>query len=272
MSALFTDAQLAAFLAGTLENDALIEAIEEAINADPALAERAEALALSAGDPAATAVRDAFAPVLDAPVPERLSRIVTATAAAPIVDLEAVRTPRPHPRPLPQPANDTGAGWRWPQFGAIAASLAIGALIGGPLLSGGANTRGEALVLAGADGTRPAPALAALLDTAPSGQVVDLAGLGTGEVVMTFRNTDGQLCRQFMIDAGPGNSDALACTGADGGWQVEALGRRAAPVGEMKLASGDAAVGVIAAVDDMIDSDPLVGDAELAELAELRDK
>lgn len=270
MTAPFTDAQLAAFLAGTLENDALIEAIEEAINADPALAERAEALALAAGDPAATAVRDAFAPVLDAPVPERLARIVTAPAATPVVDRDSAPPPRPHA--LPQPANDTGAGWRWPQFGAIAASLAIGALIGGPLLSGGANSRGEALVLAGADGTRPAPALAALLDTAPSGQVVDLAGLGTGEVVLTFRNTDGQLCRQFMVDAGPATSDALACTGADGGWQVEALGRRAAPVGEMKLASGDAAVGVIAAVDDMIDSDPLVGETELAELAELQDK
>jgi hypothetical protein len=37
-------------------------------------------------------------------------------------------------------------------------------------------------------------------------------------------------------------------------------------VGEMKLAGGDAAPAVVAAVDAMIDSDPLTGADELAEL------
>ncbi len=69
MSQPFTDAQLAAFLAGTLEDEALLDAIEAAINADPGLAERVEALA-AGDDPAASAVRDAFAPVLAAPVPD----------------------------------------------------------------------------------------------------------------------------------------------------------------------------------------------------------
>lgn len=272
MTGPFTDAQLAAFLHGTLDDDALIDAIEAAINDDPALAERVETLALAEDDPAASALRDAFAPVLDAPVPDRLAQIV-APPTAEVVDLAAARTARS----LPLPANDTGAGlsggsWRWPQFAAMAASLVIGVMVGGPLLTGGAagggNAAGGALVLAGADGSATAPALAAMLDTAPSGQAVDLAGMGAGEVVLTFRNVDGQLCRQFTLEQAGATSDALACTGGDtGGWQVEAFGRRAAPMGEMKLAGGDAAPAVVAAVDAMIDSDPLVGADEAAELA-----
>jgi hypothetical protein len=145
----------------------------------------------------------------------------------------------------------------------MAASLALGVLIGGPLLkSGGADApAGAGLVLASAD-------LSAMLDSAPSGQRTDLAALGAGEVVLTFRNADGQLCRQFLIEGkGGATSDALACAGGAGkDWQIEAYGRRAAPAGEMKLAGGDAAPAVVAAVDAMIDSDPVTGPDELAEL------
>lgn len=263
MSHPFTNAQLTAFLDGTLDDDTLIDAIEAAINADPALAEQIDALA--ATDATADAVRAAFAPVLTAPVPEHLTRIVavpqSAPATAEVVDLAATRARRS----LATPANDTGGRWRWPQFTAMAASLALGVMVGGPLLTGGGTDSaisGGALVLAGADGAATAPAVAAMLDTAPSGQTVDLASLGTGEVVLTFRNGEGQLCRQFMLKSAGATSDALACAGGESGWQVEAFGRRAASTGEMRLAGGDAAVGVVAAVDAMIDSDPLVGDAE----------
>lgn len=258
MSAPFTDAQLAAFMAGSLDDEALIDAIEAAINADPALAERAEAKAT--GDALGPLVREAFAPVLDAPVPDRLTAAITPIEAE-VVDLAAARGVRP--QPLPIPANDTGrSNWRWPQFGAMAASLVLGLVIGGPLLKGGSDApQADGLVLASADVT-------AMLDSVPSGQKTDLATLGKGEVVLTFRNADGQLCRQFMIDgAGGATSDALACADGDGaGWQIEAYGRRAAPAGEMKLAGGDAAPAVVAAVDAMIESDPLIGADELAEL------
>ncbi len=259
----FTNAQLAAFLDGTLEDDALLDAIEAAINADPALAERIEALVTGDNHTAQT-VRDAFAPVLGAPVPEYLTQIVAAPAIAEVVDLAAARTARS----LPMSANDVGSSWRWPQFGAMAACLALGVMIGGPLLTRGATGGAEdgALVLAAVEGPATPPAVAAMLDTAPSGQSVDLASLGTGEVVLTFRNADGALCRQFKLEAGTSTSDALACAGADGGWQVEAFGRRAASGGEMKLAGGDAAVGVVAAVDEAIASDALIGADEAAQL------
>jgi len=255
MSMAFTDAQLAAFMDGTLEDDALIAAIETAINADPALAERAEALAGASGT--AAAVRDAFAPVLEAPVPEHLARILAAPARAEVIDLAAARAARA----LPPTANDAGGSWRWPQFAAMAASLALGVMIGGPLLTGGGRTAASdgSLVLASAD-------VAAMLDSAPSGQAVDLASLGTGEVVLTFRGADGRLCRQFMIAGAGATGDALACADNAGEWQIEAYGRRAAPVGEMKLAGGDAAPAVVAAVDAIIASDPLVGADEAAAL------
>lgn len=263
MTPSFTDAELIAFLDGTIDDEALIAAIEAAINADPALAERAEALAGDA--PLAGSVRDAFAPVLAAPVPDRLARIVAPPpAAGEVVDLAAVR-PAPT-RTLPVPANDTGRGsWRWPQFGAMAASLVLGVLIGGPLLTGGGGNgggdapAGAGLVLASAE-------VDAMLDTAPSGQAFDLAALGEGEVVLTFRSGDGKLCRQFMIEGAGATSDALACADSGGRWQVEAYGRREAPAGDMKLAGGDAAPAVVAAVDAMIGSDPLIGADELAEL------
>jgi surface antigen len=260
MSAEFTDAQLAAFLDGTLADESLAAAIEAAINADPALAERAMALAEGADDAAARSVRDAYAPVLEAPVPAHLTQTLAAPGGGDIVNLADRRD---QARALSQPANDTGTGWRWPQFAAVAASLVVGVMIGGPLLGpGGAGlgTDGGSLVLASSE-------VSAMLDAAPSGQRQDLAALGEGEVVLTFRNTDGALCRQFMIAAPDGGtSDALACAGQDGDWQIEAFGRRAAPVGEMKLAGGDAAVGVVAAVDEQIAGDPLVGPEELAEL------
>ena len=88
MSTAFTDEQLAAFIAGTMTDEALIDAIAAAIDADPALAARAEALADGETDTAA-AVRAAFAPVLAAAVPEHLTRIIPAPASAAVVDLAA---------------------------------------------------------------------------------------------------------------------------------------------------------------------------------------
>lgn len=260
MTSAFTDSQLAAFLDGTLEDEQLAAAIEAAINDEPALAERAMALAAGGNDGTAQAVRDAFAPVLDAPVPARLTEALAAPGGAQVVHLADRRD---HTRARPQPANDTGGGWRWPQFAAVAASLALGVMIGGPLLGGregGAGGEPGALLLANAN-------VSAMLDAAPSGQRQDLAALGEGEVVLTFRNSAGALCRQFTITAhGGGTSDALACAARGGDWEVEAFGRRAAPAGEMKLAGGDAAVGVVAAVDEQIAGDPLIGPEELAEL------
>jgi hypothetical protein len=262
MTQTFTPEQLRGFLDGTLEDESLITAIEAAINADPALADEIEALASKS--PIAAQVRAAFDPVLAASVPQHLIDSVAPQAEAKVVDIGSART-QPKPPALPVPANDSGSaasGWRWPQFAAMAACLAIGVMVGGPLLTGGGaggTASGGSLVLASADVTQ-------MLDTAPSGKAVDLAALGEGEVVLTFRNADGQLCRQFALEAAGGTSDALACADAGGDWQIEAYGRRAAPAGEMKLAGGDAAPGVVAAVDAMIDSDPLVGADEAAQL------
>lgn len=258
----YTDSQLRSFLDGTIDEQLAAE-IEVAVNADPALADRVEALMQD--DQLADAVRTAFAPVLEAPVPLSLERVVMPAAAATVVDLAAVRGQGGGPRAANDDQRIFGkSAWRWPQLTAMAASLAIGLFVGGPLLQGGSSGDG-AMVIAGSEGPAAPAAIAAMLDEAPSGRAVDLASLGTGEVVLSFRNAEGQLCRQFSVSGASGTSDALACSGA-GGWQMEALGRRAGPAGDMRLAGGDAAVSVVTAVDAMIDSEPLVGAEEQAEL------
>ncbi len=274
MSAAFTDAQLIAFLEGKVD-EKLGEAIEAAINLDPALAQRVETLADEADDAAAQMVRAAFDRVLTDPVPDHLAAIITAQSKAEVIDFAVERSQRM----APPPASGAGSSerkvsWHWPQLTAMAASLAIGVLIGGFVVYGaprgdiGANGVADgALVLASAQGPATPTAIAAMLDTAPSGTQVNLGTLGSGEVVLTFRNYEGQLCRQFSLEGAGGTSDALACAGdEDGAWQLEALGRRVPQAGEMQLAGGNAAVSVIAAVDAMIDSDPLVGAGEAAAL------
>jgi hypothetical protein len=138
MSQPFTDAQLRAFLDGDIEDEALLDQIEAAINADSALA----------------------------------------------------------------------------AVGAMVASLVLGILIGGPILTGGDRDAASdgALVLAAAEGPVPPSAGSAMLDTVPSGQAVDLARLGTGEVVLIFRNADGALCRLFMISTAIRKRSSRNCT------------------------------------------------------------
>jgi hypothetical protein len=264
MTERISDEELQAFLSGTLD-EAAAARIEAAINADPDLADRAERLADTGWQE--QWVAQAFAPVLGAPVPEALAAMVASDAPADdtIVDLAAVRAQR-QAEQVSKPAMSVSS-WRWPQYGAIAASLVVGVVLGGTLLDTSGTDGGDALVLAIADGLNVPAGVAAMLDTAASAEPVDLASLGQGEVVLTFRDGDNRLCRQFAMTDGSGTSDALACR-SDSKWQLEALGRRAAPAGEMRTAGGDAAAAVVTAVDELIVGDPIVGEAEQKQLAE----
>jgi hypothetical protein len=156
------------------------------------------------------------------------------------------------------------SGWGWPQFGAIAASLALG-IFAGPALIGGGGTASPSLVVADAGQLTMTPRLVAVFDSAASGERVEVAGLGQLQVDLSFRNFDSNLCRQAQLSQGEATHDLVACRSASG-WQVEALGTRSGGAGEFRTASGDAAPAVVAAVDAMIDGDPLVGEDERAAL------
>jgi anti-sigma factor RsiW len=108
------DEKLMAYADGEL--DAVERAqVEAAIAADPSLARRVEShRALR------SKLSSAFSSVLDEPVPERLLSAVRGTPAGArddrIVDFGRARATR--------------GAWAWPQWAAIAASIAIGIVVG----------------------------------------------------------------------------------------------------------------------------------------------
>lgn len=248
MTGQISDTQLIAFLDGELD-DAEAAAIEHAIANDTQLEARAARLAAQDNE-----IRNAFASVLDEPVPERLrAAVIDAHPTAQVIDLGAARERR------------TRATWGFAQFGAMAASLVIGAFAGQSLLSGRADAPSGTLILASADGVRVAGPLDAALSSVRSGQQSDLGELGVFSVAITFRTADDRVCRQFALRNKDLVNDAVACRNGDR-WTVEALGRRPDQAGAMRTASGDAAAAVVGTVDELIVGNPLVGAAEAAAL------
>jgi anti-sigma factor RsiW len=251
------DARLRAYLRGEL-GAAEMDAVDAALADDPHLADRLLQLAEADDDRedrVTEQVRFAFAPIEAMPVPAAMTAAVDRAepGQSNVVDFAAAATARRLPR------------WGWPQVGAMAASLAIGVFVGQGIMAG-RGAPATALVVASANGANVTAPVAAMLDKAASGTPQQLAGLGAGQVVITFRDGDGQLCRQFQIAGDAATTDAISCR-VDGSWTVEALGVRAAAGDGMRTASGDAAPSVLAAVDAMIVGDVLVGRDEAAALA-----
>ena len=251
----WTDEQLRAYLRGSLAA-AEMDAIEAAFTADPSLTDRMLRLAeTDDGSSADALVRDAFAPVEALAVPPRLTAALNEATpvATNIVDFAAAKSARQLPR------------WGWPQLSAMAASLALGVFVGQGYLTGSNQT--DNLVVASAEGPSFAPQLEAMLAKAGSGAKRPIDGLGEAEVVISFRNGDGQLCRQFQISSANRVTDGVSCREGDR-WSVEALASRAAAGTELSTASGEAAPAVLAAVDAIIVGDVIVGAAEARALAD----
>lgn len=173
---------------------------------------------------------DAFAPVMLAPVPERL-RQAAEPSAAEVVDLAEVRARRR----------------QWSIAGlAAAASLALGLAVGVtmPRDAGSFQSRGGQLAAAGS--------LAEALDrqTAAAG---DQGGIRLG---LSFQDRGGRYCRTFTTKAQSG----LACRNGEE-WAIEGLVGAGAGDGEYRMASGvDPALAAI--VDSRISGEPLDAAAE----------
>jgi anti-sigma factor RsiW len=249
------DADLKAFLQGQLP-EAQLAAIEAALADDPALAARVEALLDdAAGTPAPNidaAVRAAFDPVLAEPLPPAL----VAAASPAVIDLAAARAAR---QPIAAPA-----GWRrWGQGAALAASLAIGILIGTGLpQTGGSNAP---LILADADGTRAGPALAAALASTRSGVDAVVPG-GVMRPVISVRAGDGRLCRQFAVQQDAGALTALACRQGDQ-WQIVVASSSVAGRSEYALAAGPGEAAIEAALAALQAGEPLDAEGEAKALS-----
>ena len=229
------DTTLAAYLDGELDSDARVE-LEAVLATDPALREW-----LERERTLTQRLRAAFDDVLHEPPPARL--IAAAKGhAAPGMRLRARRWPRSSASPA----------WSWSRWGALAASLAIGVLVGygAPYMTGAGHSADEAPLMA--RGT---------LATALSRQLASAAPAqpGAPRIGLTFRNHANQYCRTFTVTGYAG----LACAhGRE--WRIEALAQAPATSGEFRMAASALPASVLQAVDANIDGAPLDAPAEQA--------
>lgn len=217
--------------------------VEQAMREDPGIAAK-----IAAERALRERLRQAFAPVLDEPVPGRLLAAANATASAQdagtVLPLQAARDARAARR-----------GWRWPEWTALAASLALGVLAAPWLRPDGP----AALLEMSSEGMVAGAELARALDSRLSS-----AGPAAGPVAvgLSFRAQDGDYCRTFVLER-PQAVAGLACRQADG-WRVTALGEATAVGGELRLASTALPPAILAEVDARLEGEPLDGAGERA--------
>ena len=246
------DEKLMAYADGEL--DAVERAqVEAAIDADPSLARRVEShRALR------SKVSSAFGSVLDEPVPERLLNAVRGkSTAAPdnrVADFGRASAAR---------SQDTvvvRAAWGLPQWAAIAASVAVGIVVGrGVLMSppgslGPIGTEGGVLVAHAA------------LDEALTNQLAsEQSRSASVQIGVSFRAKGGELCRTFSIRQADTLS-GLACRETNA-WSVRVLARaeggQTRP-GNYQQAGSEMALAVRETVDAEIADEPLDAAAEAA--------
>jgi hypothetical protein len=231
---------LMAYADGELDAAARAE-VEAALAAHPALAARIDAhRALRAR------LQATYAPALEEPASDRVMALLGG-APAEVVSLadvrarrEEARTPKAAPAPVPR---------RWLQAGAIAATLVVGVLVGRSILapaSGGPMivSKGGGLVAQG----ELAKALTGQLASQPQPGAVVRVGL-------SFKAADGRYCRTFAPAKGRGMA-GVACRDP-GVWTVRMATEAQGAAGDYRQAASESPAAVMAAVQDMIDGQPL---------------
>lgn len=229
---------LMAYVDGELDAEG-VAVVEQAMREDPALA-----TAVDAQRGLRQRLQQAYAPVLDEPMPERLLAAVNAGAANETPATDATVVPLRASRDTRTPRR----GWHWPEWTALAASLAIGVLVA-PWLRPDAP---PALLEMSGDGLVARAGLAHALDNRLASEG---AGPGPVSVGLSFRARDGHYCRTFVL-APPRAVAGLACREGDG-WRVSALGEARPAGGELRLASAPLPPAVLSEVDARLQGDPL---------------
>lgn len=233
------DELLIAFADGEC-SDADRAKVERALADDPTLRERLEqhrrlAARLSAH----------FGPVAEAPVPDRLADLLRKQEAD-IIDFAAAREVKAQRKRLPG----------WGQWGAIAASLAVGIMAGQLVLpnrGGVVESRQGVLIARGPLES----ALDVQLASAPEANSAVRIGL-------SFRNQTGQYCRSFEMNGLSG----IGCRSGEG-WSLpvtHSTGAAQAGLQYRQAGSGDSLV--LQAATSMMAGEPL----DAATERKLRDK
>lgn len=210
--------------------------VEAAIRADPELAKEVEA-----HRSLRTTLSAHFAPILEMPVPDRLQ----AALAKPknIIDFADARRARE------EKATMRATVPRWAMGGAVAASLALGAIIGSQI-PGGETVRSVdgQLVASGA------------LNKALTSQLASTQGdAAPVRILLSFKNGDGRYCRGFEAGATAG----IACRAGDK-WDLVRTQANAPGETGIYRQAGSAAAGIMAAAQEMAAGGALDADAERA--------
>jgi len=227
----YSDEMLMAYIDHELD-PATTASIDAAVMRDPGLAARVERQRKLAA-----AVQAAFEPVLQEPMPKRL--------------LEAASGATQAARP------SRARSWTWFEWGAMAASVMVGAVIGGAFV-GDLRRAPSAEIAAERGRTTARGELArALSEQLTSSQRPD----GRVRIGLTFVSKGGEYCRTFLLD----KSSGLACS-ADGEWQVQMLTQAAAAAtpGAYRTASVAFPPEILRAVEERIQGTSLDAAAERA--------
>jgi hypothetical protein len=237
-----TDETLMAYADGELDDPART-AVERAMRSDPALAERVAQHQAMRAD-----VFAAFAPIADEPVPPAL---LAAAMPDKVSDLGAVRAARTESR----------RRWAWQEWGAIAASLSVGVLVGSLALGGGGGGgNGNGADLAVAQGPGGVPIAQGRLADALSNQLAGAPEAGAIRIGISFAATDGALCRSFIAGASAG----LACRSGEQ-WKVAVLAEaEKSQGGDYRQAGSAMPATVLEAIDARIAGSALDAQAEQA--------
>jgi len=209
--------------------------VEQALAEDPALREQ-----LAQHRRVAMRLNAHFGPVAEAPVPDRLASLLRKQEAD-VIDFASARAAREDRKRLPG----------WGNWGAIAASLAVGIMAGQLVLPGRSGG-----IVESQQGTLVAQGeLAKALDVQLASAQGDEARVRIG---VSFRDRAGQYCRSFEA----GTLSGIGCRGTNG-WQLPVTHSSAgseAGGGYRQAGSGDALV--MQAATAMMQGDALDADTE----------
>ena len=235
----FSDELLMAYADGELDLVARAE-IETAMANDPAVArmiERHRAMRAN--------VQAAYGSVLDEPVPDRLTSLVAAPVAAPVVEISARRAAAPAPAAASR-------RWQLPQWSAMAAAVALGLFVGIFMMRSP-----EAPYVEAQAGLFARAELARALN----GQLASDPGTGPVRIDTSFRNQAGGYCRTFRLQQ-EAPLAGLACrTGEE--WKIQVLAAALSEDGELRGAAS-MPMAVLQAMDGLIAGEPLDAPSEIA--------
>jgi anti-sigma factor RsiW len=272
-----SDEQLTAFLDGELP-EAQRAQVAAALGSDPALAARfaqlqqADAALKQAWPRPTSTLTDGITAAIDRLATAQQARTAAAEPVK-VVSLEARRAQAAAAADAARVAPGSPRA-QWQRWSLAASILAV--VGAGIVFLSQQQPAGAQFALAPASGTTLAKShpLTTTLDETASGTAREWPGPvtrgGTVYPVLSFRDGDGALCREFEVADGRAVSMGVACR-RSGSWKIEAIapaaGRSAAAEGYVP-ASGEVPAAVGAAIDRLMQGEPLDAAAEAVALAE----